>query len=168
MVKINTKKKKLTSSMEDYLEAIAAIKAEKGVARVKDISKMMGVKKPSVTSAVKSLCERGLIIHERYGYVDLTRQGEKLARSIRRKHDTLVRFISRILGVDRKIAAADACKIEHHISPETFERLTKFVEFVKGCPDGDKPEWLKGFDHYHRTGKRLECKTRKRTKKRKR
>lgn len=151
----------LTSSMEDYLETVAVLKADKGIVRVKDISKVMGVKKPSVTGALKALSEKGLIVHERYGYVDLTPAGEKLARAILKKHDMLVRFLTRILGVDKKTSAVDACKMEHAISPQTFDRLTKFVEYVKGCPEGGRPEWLKGFEHYYQTGKRIKCKNKK-------
>jgi DtxR family Mn-dependent transcriptional regulator len=151
----------LTSSMEDYLETVAVLKADNGVVRVKDISKVMGVKKPSVTGALKALSQKGLIVHERYGYVDLTPEGEKVARSICKKHDMLVRFLTRILGVDKKTSAVDACKMEHSMSPQTFERLTKFVEYVKGCPEGGRPEWLKGFEHYYETGKRIKCKNKK-------
>ncbi|MGB2601510.1 MAG: metal-dependent transcriptional regulator [Candidatus Omnitrophota bacterium] len=161
MVLKTKKKTSLTSSMEDYLETVAVLKADNGVVRVRDISKVMGVKKPSVTGALKALSERGLIVHERYGYVDLTPEGEKVARSICKKHDMLVRFLNRILGVDKKISVVDACEMEHFMSPQTFDRLTKFVEYVKGCPEGGRPEWLKGFEHYYKTGKRIKCKVKK-------
>ncbi len=147
------KTRKLTSSMEDYLEAIAALKKEKGVARVRDISRALDVKKPSVTGALAVLSKKGLIVHERYGYVELTREGEEVARSIQRRHDLLVMFLNKVLGVDRKAAARDACRMEHAISRGTFERLAKFMEFVKIRPDGGRPEWLKKFHGFYKTGK---------------
>ena len=122
---------RLSQSMEDYLEAIALIKKQKGVARVKDIGRLMHVKTPSVTGAVNILSKEGLVVHERYGYVDLTPSGERLAHNIQKKHDTLIKFLTKILKIDPEIAAGDACKIEHSISQQTFEKLTKFIRSVK-------------------------------------
>jgi DtxR family Mn-dependent transcriptional regulator len=152
--------KKLSSNMEDYLEAIAALKKKKGVARVRDISRLMNVKTPSVTAALNTLSKKGLIIHERYGYVEMTPEGKRLAQGIQRRHDILLEFLSKFLDIDSKIAAEDACKMEHSISPQTFEKLTKFIEFVETCPDHNRTDWLKSFDNYFRTGKRLKCKVR--------
>lgn len=155
-----TKEKKLSSNMEDYLEAIAVLEERDKVARVRDIGLLMKVKTPSVTAALDTLSKNGLVIHERYGYVELTEEGERLAGEVQKRHDILLRFLREILGIDPRIAAEDACKIEHSISQETFEKLTKFIEFVETCPDGERPDWLKGFDHYFKTGKRLVCKAR--------
>ncbi|MCK4905102.1 metal-dependent transcriptional regulator [bacterium] len=154
------KKKKLSSNMEDYMEAIAALKKKKGVARVRDVSRLMNVKTPSVTAALNTLSKKGLIIHERYGYVEITPEGEKLAQGVQNRHDMLLEFLSKILNIDPKIAAEDACRMEHSMSPQTFQKLTKFIEFVETCPDHDRPDWLKSFDHYFKTGKRLRCKVR--------
>ncbi|MFH1045512.1 MAG: metal-dependent transcriptional regulator [Candidatus Omnitrophota bacterium] len=122
------KLKKLSSSMEDYLEAVVFLKRDKGVARVKDISAMIRVKTPSVIGALNALAKDGLIIHERYGYVELTRIGERIAQKVKKRHETLVHFLTQILGIDSKRAAEDACKMEHVISPQTTEKLTKFLE----------------------------------------
>ncbi|MBD3379624.1 MAG: metal-dependent transcriptional regulator [Candidatus Omnitrophica bacterium] len=127
------KKHKLTSSMEDYLEAISVLGEEKGIVRVRDIGKVMKVKAPSVTGALKILSSKGLILHERYGYVDLTEEGKEMAGRIRKRHDTLIEFLTQVLGVDEKTAETDACRIEHAISPMTFMNLVKFVkEAAKG------------------------------------
>ena len=69
----------LSASMEDYLEAISVLKRKKGIARVKDISRVLKVEPPSVASALKILKSGDFVIHERYGYVDLTPKGEKIA-----------------------------------------------------------------------------------------
>jgi len=129
-IKNMKQKNKLSANMEDYLEAIASLKRDKGVARVRDISVLMNVKTPSVTNALNVLSSKKFIIHEKYGYVDLTKEGEKLAKTIRQKHEIFVRFLSDILNIDPVIAEKDACKMEHAISPETFKRLTKFVESI--------------------------------------
>ncbi len=152
--------KKLSSHMEDYLESIANLKKNKGVARVKDISRLLNVEPPSVASAINNLSKSGLVIHERYSYVELTPEGERLAADVEKKHKMLVKFLTEILNLDPKIAAEDACKMEHTISPQTFKKLTKFIEFVESCPDQDRPDWLKSFDHYFKTGKRPKCKLR--------
>ena len=146
--------------MEDYLEAIALLKKEKGIARVRDISRLLSVEASSVNSALNNLSENGLVIHERYGYVELTAEGEKLAEGIQKKHEILLKFLTEVLNIDPRIAGEDACKMEHSISPQTFKKLTKFIEFVETCPDNDRPDWLKSFDHYFKTGKRLRCKIR--------
>ena len=150
----------LSSNMEDYLEAIARLKKNKGVARVKDISRVMQVKNPSVSGALNILSRDGLVVHERYGYVDLTPAGKDVARKIQKRHDTLIKFLTEILNIKLEIAEEDACRMEHTISSETFEKLTKFIEFVETCPDGKRPEWLKTFDYYFRTGRRRICKVR--------
>ena len=120
--------KKLSQSMEDYLEAIAVLKRDKGIARVKDISCLMDVKTPSVTAAMSVLSESGLVVHERYGYVDLTPEGEKIARGVCKRHKVLIKFLTEILKISPKAAAEDACKIEHSISTQTFEKLSQFLE----------------------------------------
>lgn len=152
------KTKKISFNMEDYLEAIATLlKKEKGIARVKDISRLMNVKTPSVVSALDNLSKNGFVVHERYGYVELTPEGEKLAESVDKKHKMLIKFLTEILNIDSKIAEGDACKMEHSISHQTFKKLTKFIEFVETCPDSDRPDWLKSFDHYFKTGRRPRC-----------
>ena len=153
-------KTKLSSNMEDYLEAVAILKKKNRVARVRDIGQILNVETPSVTSALNNLSRKGLIIHERYGYVDFTPEGERLAEGVQNRHEILLKFLTEILNIDSKIAAEDACKMEHSISLQTFQKLTKFIEFVETSPDGGRPIWLKGFDHYYRTGKRRICKVR--------
>jgi DtxR family Mn-dependent transcriptional regulator len=141
--------------MEDYLEAIAILNKEKGFARVKDISRLMNVKNPSVTGALSTLERDDLVRHERYGYVELTNRGERIADDIQKRHAILQRFLTLILKIDPQIAEQDSCRIEHAISPETFDRFTKFIEFVETCPEQDTPGWLRNFYHFMKTGKRL-------------
>jgi DtxR family Mn-dependent transcriptional regulator len=125
-----------TASMEDYLEAIANLGEGRKVVRVKQISEMLGVKMPSVTSALKKLSERELVVHERYGHIKLTPEGDRVARDVIYRHEALTRFFAQALGINHKTAEEDACKIEHVISPLSMERLAKFVEFIEACPLG--------------------------------
>jgi DtxR family Mn-dependent transcriptional regulator len=140
-----------TASMEDYLEAVVVLGGEKKVVRVTQLSKALGVKKPSVTSALKKLSQRGLVEHEKYGQVVLTDEGERIARDVFRRHEVLRHFLADILNVDPEVASEDACKMEHSLSPASLERLAKFVEFVSTRPEG-KPEWLKVFSYYFEHG----------------
>jgi DtxR family transcriptional regulator, Mn-dependent transcriptional regulator len=125
-----------TASMEDYLEAIAKLGEGRKVVKVKQLSQMLGVKMPSVTSALKKLSEQELVEHERYGHIKLTPEGEELARDVISRHEALTRFFAQALGIDRETAEEDACKIEHVISPLSMERLARFVEFMEACPLG--------------------------------
>ncbi len=129
--------KEQTASMEDYLEAIANLREEGKVVRVKQISQVLNVKMPSVTSALKKLSEEGLVRHEPYGYIELTLQGDKAANDVIGRHKALSCFFSQALDIDPLTAEEDACKIEHVISPLSLERLTKLVEFIQACPLGE-------------------------------
>jgi DtxR family Mn-dependent transcriptional regulator len=125
-----------TASMEDYLEAIAKLGEGRNVVKVKQLSQMMGVKMPSVTSALKKLSEQELVEHERYGHIKLTPEGDEVARDVICRHEALTRFFAQALGIDQETAEEDACKIEHVISSLSMERLAKFVEFIEACPLG--------------------------------
>jgi DtxR family Mn-dependent transcriptional regulator len=125
-----------SASMEDYLEAIAKLGERRKAVRVKQLSERLGVKMPSVTSALKKLSEQELVEHERYGHIKLTPEGDKVARDVIGRHEALTRFFAQALGINREIAEEDACKIEHVISPMSMERLAKFVEFIEACPQG--------------------------------
>ncbi len=126
-----------TASMEDYLEAIANLGGRRQVVRVKEISEMLGVKMPSVTSALKKLSERELVEHERYGRIKLTPEGDRVASDVIVRHKALTRFLAEALGIDQETAQEDACKIEHVISPLSLERMIKFIEFIEACPLGE-------------------------------
>ena len=112
----------LTSAMEDYLEAVLMMQQRHGYVRCVDVADQLGVKKPSVSRAVKELSKSGHIMKTANGTLSLTEQGLQLAEQIYEKH----RFFTKQLidaGVDPKTAESDACRIEHVISKETFERL---------------------------------------------
>ncbi|PIE05043.1 MAG: iron (metal) dependent repressor, partial [Spirochaetales bacterium] len=109
------KKKDLTPSMEDYLEAILILEEKNRVARVKDIAEMLSVQMPSVTGALKSLKSRGLVNYEKNSFINLTPSGMETAQAIFYKHKILVEFFSKALGLEGKHAEEEACLIEHAI-----------------------------------------------------
>lgn len=127
-------KKKLSSNMEDYLEAIGSLSRKKKVVRVKDLAKSLNVKTSSVNNALATLSKAGLIVHERYGYIELTKEGESLARQIQARHNVLIKFLTEILKISPQIAVEDACRMEHSISPQTFEKLREFIKFIDKFP----------------------------------
>ncbi len=130
------RKKTLSSNMEDYLETIHILAARGKPARVKDVSDMMGVRKPSVHNAVKILAEKGLVNHERYGRISLTSKGAEVSGKIKNRHDMLIRFLVEVLGVGQDAASADACRIEHVISAETSRKLGEFLESSGAAAEG--------------------------------
>lgn len=132
------KRLKLSPNMEDYLEAILLIKNKKRVVRVRDIAKAKGVAFSSVNSALKTLAKLLLIEHDRYEFVDFTPKGNIIAKKIYNRHLILTKFLKDILGVDKKTAEEDACKMEHTLSPKSLDRLIKFMEFLKTCSSEEK------------------------------
>lgn len=127
-------KKTLGSSMEDHLEAIYWMIEEKGYARGSEIASFLGHKPSSVTQMLEKLRNLELIKHEKYDIILLTPKGKRIARQVGRKHKTLVTFLI-LLGVDRKIAEVDACKIEHVASAETMEKITELVKSLQEATD---------------------------------
>ncbi len=148
-------KKKFSSSVEDYLEAIYFIAKKKDRVKTSDIASFLGHKPPSVTEMLEKLSKEGLVKHKKYGIVSLTPRGMRIAKEVSSKHMVLVSFLE-LLGMDRRIAEIDACKIEHVVTRKTMNRLKKLVEFVQRAPK--KPEWLEHYKHFIKTGEHPECK----------
>jgi DtxR family Mn-dependent transcriptional regulator len=123
--------KEVSHSMAHYLQAVAALKSEKGFARVGDIADRLGVSKSGVTSMLRSLQGRGLVDHERYGCVELTDSGRRLAERTESSRRVLSIFLSEILGVDERVAEEDACMIEHLVSPEVAIELLRITTFLR-------------------------------------
>lgn len=146
----------LTPSVENYLETIFLLSREQRVVRVRDIAKTMDVSMPSVNNALKNLKKKELVKQERYGDIEITSEGEKIAGKIYGTHKALVVFFKDILNTDEKVAEEDACAIEHYISPKTLARLVKFIRFFETCPVQDIPTWKKGFELYCARGERPE------------
>lgn len=117
---------KLLESAEDYLERILMIQEKNGNVRSIDIANDMNYSKPSVSIAMHKLKENGYIEIESNGTIVLTKEGYAVATRVYERHRVISSFLV-LIGVDKEQALIDACKIEHDISEETFERLKKFM-----------------------------------------
>ncbi len=121
------------SRLEDYLEAIYNLKEEKGYVSAADISEMLAVTPPTVSNMVKNLADKGYLEHERYRGMRLTSSGERIARSVIRRHQVISRLIS-MLGVDDETAYVDTEGIEHHVHPSTLRRFERLAEYLRENP----------------------------------
>ena len=115
------------ASGEDYLEAILVLQKKKGRVRSVDLALHMGFSKPSISHAVGLLKKEGLLTVDADGCLHLTNMGKDVAEKIYERHCFLTKHLISI-GVAPATAEADACRIEHDISAETFERLKEFVK----------------------------------------
>lgn len=122
-----------TDRMEDYLEVIYELIKQKGYATTIDISDYLNVSPPSVTKMTQRLDENGYLIYEKYRGIRLTNEGLRVAKSIRNRHGLLAEFL-KILGVNEEDANSDAEGIEHHLHPETINKLEEFIRIVKENP----------------------------------
>ena len=109
-------------SAEDYLEAILILRERQGAVRSIDVVHQLGLTKPSVSVAMKRFRENGYIEMDSEGFITLLPPGEEIAQRIYDRHKLLTRFLI-CLGVREDVAAADACKIEHDLSEETYTRI---------------------------------------------
>ena len=123
--------KKLTFTMENYLEAIYELSVEGNGARMSDVAERLGVTKASTNSAMATLSEKGLIVNEKYKEIFLTPEGLKLAEFTSRKHHVLQQFLTEVLNVEPSIAESDACAIEHVISNDSIVAIQKFMQISK-------------------------------------
>ena len=113
-------------SAEDYLEAILILRERQGSVRSIDVVHQLELTKPSVSVAMKRFRENGYIEMDGDGYITLLPPGEEIAQRIYGRHKLLTRFLM-ALGVSEEAAAADACKMEHDLSDETFEKIKAHV-----------------------------------------
>ena len=145
----------LTASLEDYLEAIFHIIAEKQAVRPKDIAKRLKVSNSSVTGALRSLADKGLISYAPYDVISLTSDGKTIATDVIRRHEVLRDFFVKVLAVEKEEADAAACRMEHSIPQVILERFIEFAEFIEVCPRAGA-KWITGFGYQCDQGSLLE------------
>jgi len=121
------------SRVEDYLEAIYNLNSEKGYVSAADISEKLGVKPPTVSSMLVNLAKKGYLEHEKYRGMRLTPSGEKVAKSVVKRHQVISELIS-MLGVDDQTAYVDTEGIEHHVHPSTLRRFERLAEYLRENP----------------------------------
>ena len=118
---------KTHESAEDYLETILILKQERGMVRSVDIAQRMAYSKPSVSRAMGLLRQNQYIVMDKDGWITLTDAGLEIAQRIYERHRFISSWLVR-LGVTPEVAAQDACRIEHDISTETFEKIRAYIE----------------------------------------
>ena len=126
----------LQESGEMYLETIYILSQKSSAVRSLDVAEYMGFSKPSVSRAVGILKQGEYITTDKDGYLYLTESGKEIAKKIYDRHTLLTELLVR-LGVNEKIAAEDACKLEHGISDESFEAIKRHLE--AGASENPKP-----------------------------
>lgn len=117
---------KIQESAENYLEAILILMQKNGQVRSIDVAHYTGFSKPSISRAVGLLRDNGYVSIDQNGLLSLTEAGLKIAETIYERHTVLTDLLIK-LGVSPETAAEDACRIEHVISAETFEKLKEHV-----------------------------------------
>ncbi|WP_342755771.1 metal-dependent transcriptional regulator [Kineothrix sedimenti] len=117
----------INESAENYLETILILSKSHPVVRSVDVAEELGFKKSSVSVAMKNLREKEYITVSKEGFIRLTTAGREIADIIYERHELLSSWLVK-LGVDKKTAADDACRIEHVISAESFEAIKKYIK----------------------------------------
>ena len=117
---------KIQESAENYLETILVLSLDKPYVRSIDIANELGFSKPSVSVAMKNLRENGYILVDPSGYITLSESGREIAETMYERHTLLSNWLM-YLGVDRKTAVEDACRMEHILSAPTFEAIKQHI-----------------------------------------
>ena len=115
-------------SHEDYIEAIVMLGGStQNAVRSVDVAAKLGVSKVSVNKALTVLKERGYAQQSRYGGITLTEEGLKYGQSVLERHNLLIAFLTKAIGIDEEQAEKEACLMEHAISDESFEKWKEFI-----------------------------------------
>jgi len=117
-------------AMDDYLEQILHLIEAKGYARAVDVSKKLGISQASVTNMLQRLDAEGLVKHERYRGTILTEEGQRIARAIIERHETLTRFL-RLFGIDEETIYRDVEGMEHHVSRPTLNVIRAVADALE-------------------------------------
>jgi DtxR family Mn-dependent transcriptional regulator len=120
----------LTEGLQDYLEAILLCEKKHRFVRTKHLALRLGVKSPSVHSAVKELTRLGLVDHESYGHIELTAEGRREAELVYNRHQVLYRFFYHILGLPVEVSEISACGIEHHLDENSVTKLSRLLDYL--------------------------------------
>jgi DtxR family Mn-dependent transcriptional regulator len=132
-----------------YVKTILVLEREFDPVRVSQIAKARGVSAASVTEAIRTLQDKGLIDHKAYGGVRLTAQGRRMARTIVGRFNVLFRFLNEMVGMSEATADKEACELEHVVSHESVERLGALLEFAEQ-DGGALTSEINRFHNYYR------------------
>lgn len=126
-----TKKKNLSSGLEDYLEAIYIAYLNDTPLKGAELARILNISRASVSEALAKLVAKQLIKYNSYEAISLTKQGILEAKKVYDKHHILKDFFEQVLGVSADEASENACKIEHIISQNILDKMIKFTDFCK-------------------------------------
>ena len=122
----------VSKSSEEYLKTMYLLKKQSGNIRVTDIANKMNCTKPSVNKAIYNLKDNGLLNYESYGTIELTEEGENLAKKILEAYDIVYLFLKDVLNLEAEEAEKEAEKIKMAITDDTINKLAKYVHEVLG------------------------------------
>lgn len=122
----------ISKALEEYLKTMYVLKKQNGNIRVTDIANKMECTKPSVNKALNNLKEEKLVNYETYGTIELTEEGENLAKKILEAYDIVYVFLKEVLNLEEEMAKSEAEKIKSSISDSTINKLAKYVHEVLG------------------------------------
>ena len=117
----------ISKSLEEYLKSMYILKKQNNNIRVTDIAEKMNCTKPSVNKAIRNLKEKNLVNYESYGKIELTEEGENLAKKIIETYDIVYVFLKDVLEIDEKEAEEEAEKIKSSINDNTINKLAKYI-----------------------------------------
>ena len=127
----------ISKALEEYLKTMYVLQKQNGNIRVTDIANKMNCTKPSVNKAIYNLKDNGLLNYESYGTIELTRDGENLAKKILEAYDIVFLFLKDVLDLDEDKAKEEAEKIKSVISDNTINKLAKYVHKTLGLSSLD-------------------------------
>ena len=143
----------LTSGLEDYIEEIYIAQINNKPLKAAELARKLNISRASVSEALAKLVEKKVINYNRYETISLTNEGIEKAQKVLEKHNLIEEFFEKVLGIDKKEASENACKIEHIISQNVLVEIKKFTDFCKNNNDileryKGKEKWL----NYHHMG----------------
>ena len=133
---------KLTKSLESYLLAVDFLSENKNSVIVKDIAEYMNIGGASTSEAVKKLKEKGYVNYEPYGNITLTPKGKEAVSLKKYRHNTITKFLNKVLDIDLKKAGYNAEQIEYSMTKDVLIRLVNFMDFMEQCSCAE-PKWVK-------------------------
>ena len=142
------KQKRLSTSLEDYLEAIYNLCLEKNLAHANKIADRLGVGRSSVSWALNQLSKKELINYAPYEAITLTKKGQNLAQQLAGRHQAIKDFLIEVLAVDEKTAEQNACRMEHSMGKMAVNRLVQFIDYIHQCPRTGE-DWVSNFNTFY-------------------
>ncbi len=133
---------KLTKSLETYLLAIDTLIETKKIIIVKDVAQYLNFGGATTADAIKKLREKGYINYEPYGNITLTSLGEKAVIIKKYRHNTITKFLNKVLDIDLEKAEYNAEQIEYSMTDDVLSRLVNFLDFMDQCSCSE-PKWIK-------------------------